>query len=417
MASELILTFQDETGKTRRVIADAELFSIGRSPENDLQIPNNSLSRRHAEIQRFASVFILSDCESSNGTAVNGDKIEEPVALKNGDTIMLGDAVEIDVEIVGNEAEYAQGGNAFAPENDASYFARTDSDEATPLWKNVFLIAPLAGFVVLFFVGALLFIFSGSGKTESNNRAQNVGIRNSRAASNETEEEEPEDSPTPRGNENENSTVSNSSAPDDSPTPAVQTSELDKVERYALQFLRGISSDTQAVLTAKQLELVNSKIKRYKSSAALRENLRAARRNFAAISAAANSQNLKPEFLSVAALAKLNETRGDAAQTASAMSESLGKLSGVLGTELANDCLIVVAAFEEGGSTLAMRDKLQNLTAKTPNVSPAIVRTVWFLKENGKLTDSAFDFVLRFLAIGTIMQNPKEFGVDAEPLK
>ncbi|HEX8566716.1 MAG TPA: FHA domain-containing protein [Pyrinomonadaceae bacterium] len=410
MACELLLTFADENGYTQRVAVSGEHFSIGRGAENDLQISNHSLSRRHVEIQRFADVFILTDAGSSNGTTINGETVSEPVSLKNGDLLTLGGAVEIEIEIIGNEAENAQAGDGFKQENEN--FSSVQSDESAPLWKNVFLIAPVAGCVVLLVVGTLLFAIGGAGKTESNDRRQNFPINNRREISNENAEEEPEETPTPRRSSNENSIVSNSSEPEEKPSPANQSSELNKTEKYALQFLRRISSDTQAVLTAKQLELVNAKIKKYKSSAAL-ENLRTARRNSATIKSAAEKENLNPDFLTAAALAKLNETRGNAAQTAAAMSEDLGKLSRVLGTELANDCLIVVAALEEGGSTLAMRDKLQNLTAKTPNVSPAIVRTVWFLKENGKLSDSAFDFVLRFLAIGTIWENPHEFGLDA----
>lgn len=410
MACELLLTFADENGYTQRVAVTGERFSIGRGAENDLQISNHSLSRRHVEIQRFADVFILTDANSSNGTTINGKTISEPVSLKNGDLLMLGGAVEIEIEIIGNEAENAQAGDSFKPENES--FSSARFDEPAPIWKNVFLIAPVAGCVVLLVVGTLLFAIGGAGKTESNDRRQDFPINNRREISNENAEEEPEETPTPRRSSNENSIVSNSSEPEEKPSPANQSSELDKTEKYALQFLRRISSDTQAVLTAKQLELVNAKIKKYKSSTAL-ENLRAARRNSASIKTIAEKENLNSDFLTVAALAKLNETRGDAAQTAAAMSEDLGKLSRVLGTELANDCLIVVAALEEGGSTLAMRDKLQNLTAKTPNVSPAIVRTVWFLKENGKLSDSAFDLVLRFLAIGTIWENPREFGLDA----
>lgn len=411
MASELLLRFANENGKTRRVSVGGELFTIGRGPDNDLPISNQALSRRHVEIQRFADVFVLTDAGSSNGTTINGETISQPVALKNGDLLTLGGAVEMEIEIVGNEAENAPAGDAFQKEN--QNFSPNQTEESAPLWKNIFLIAPLAGCVVLLFVGALLFVFSGAGRTESNNRAQNFPVNNRRVSLNENEEEEPEETPTPRGNSNVNAAIANSSEPEEKPSPATnQSSDSYKTEKYALQFLRRISSDTQAVLTAKQIELVNAKIKKYKSSTALRENLRAARRNSAAIKSIAEKENLNLDFLTVAALAKLNETRGDTAQTASAMSENLGKLSRVLGTELANDCLIVVAALEEGGSPLAMRDKLQNLTAKTPHVSPATVRTAWFLKENGKLSDPAFDYVLRFLAIGTIAQNPREFGVE-----
>jgi hypothetical protein len=41
------------------------------------------------------------------------------------------------------------------------------------------------------------------------------------------------------------------------------------------------------------------------------------------------------------------------------------------------------------------------------------MRTIWFLKKQGKISDSEYQFALRFLAIGTIMQNPKDFGVES----
>src|SRR4028118_843158 len=117
MACELLLTFADENGETRRVVVGGERFSIGRNAENDLQISNHSLSRRHVEIQRFADVFVLTDANSSNGTSINGETISQPVALKNGDLLTLGGAVEIEIEIIGNEAENAQAGDGFKPEN------------------------------------------------------------------------------------------------------------------------------------------------------------------------------------------------------------------------------------------------------------------------------------------------------------
>jgi hypothetical protein len=59
---------------------------------------------------------------------------------------------------------------------------------------------------------------------------------------------------------------------------------------------------------------------------------------------------------------------------------------------------------------------LQSLTDKFPESSRRI-RTIWFLKENGRITDSQFEFALRFLAVGTISQNPADFGVNAEAVR
>jgi hypothetical protein len=38
------------------------------------------------------------------------------------------------------------------------------------------------------------------------------------------------------------------------------------------------------------------------------------------------------------------------------------------------------------------------------------------LQQNGKITQAEFDNAVTFLAIGTIVQNPKAFGVNAEAI-
>ncbi len=49
--------------------------SIGRSPENDIQLNDGSVSRRHLEISWKADRFIITDLNSKNGTIVNGKRI------------------------------------------------------------------------------------------------------------------------------------------------------------------------------------------------------------------------------------------------------------------------------------------------------------------------------------------------------
>ena len=96
----------------------------------------------------------------------------------------------------------------------------------------------------------------------------------------------------------------------------------------------------------------------------------------------------------------------------------LDNLTISLGDELANDTLLVIAAFDQGvaGRNLAMRDTVASLARKNPNVSSRQIRTIWFLRDKGKLTNAQFEFVLRFLAIGAITQNPKAFNVNSQAL-
>jgi hypothetical protein len=48
--------------------------------------------------------------------------------------------------------------------------------------------------------------------------------------------------------------------------------------------------------------------------------------------------------------------------------------------------------------------------------NPLTDRNVWYLREHGGLDDRAYEFVVRFLALGVIGENPRRFGVAAQPV-
>jgi hypothetical protein len=62
---------------------------IGRSRECDLRLADTDTSRRHAKIVCEAGRFVLHDLASTNGTFVNGQRIEQR-ALEPGDRIQVG---------------------------------------------------------------------------------------------------------------------------------------------------------------------------------------------------------------------------------------------------------------------------------------------------------------------------------------
>jgi uncharacterized RDD family membrane protein YckC len=67
------------------------LFSIGRDPSNDVVLPDAMVSRRHAVIEMRGGQYFLRDCNSSNGSLVNGDKVSER-SLRDGDLVAIGSA-------------------------------------------------------------------------------------------------------------------------------------------------------------------------------------------------------------------------------------------------------------------------------------------------------------------------------------
>ena len=69
---------------------------VGRSPENHLQIDHPTISSVHCEIELSDSALVLRDCDSTNGTYVNGQRVTQ-AELQAGQTFRLGE-VEVFVE-------------------------------------------------------------------------------------------------------------------------------------------------------------------------------------------------------------------------------------------------------------------------------------------------------------------------------
>ena len=84
----LHLTVSDTAGR-RSVTVSASPFSIGRSSENELQLTDAQVSRRHAELVESADGWRIRDCGSRFGTFVNDARVEE-TAVTLGDRIRLG---------------------------------------------------------------------------------------------------------------------------------------------------------------------------------------------------------------------------------------------------------------------------------------------------------------------------------------
>ena len=77
------------TGEARLVRLEREITRIGRGLAADLRLDENSVSRRHALLVDGPSGPRILDDRSSNGTFVNGRRIEQ-VDLSDGDVIVLG---------------------------------------------------------------------------------------------------------------------------------------------------------------------------------------------------------------------------------------------------------------------------------------------------------------------------------------
>jgi pSer/pThr/pTyr-binding forkhead associated (FHA) protein/uncharacterized RDD family membrane protein YckC len=68
----------------------SRVISIGRDPSNDLVLSDSMVSRRHAILEQREDQYVLRDNNSSNGTLVNGDRLEKEQTLRDGDLVAIG---------------------------------------------------------------------------------------------------------------------------------------------------------------------------------------------------------------------------------------------------------------------------------------------------------------------------------------
>ncbi len=64
--------------------------TIGRDPDADVPIDDDAVSWHHLEIENRAGVLIATDLDSRNGTALNGEPLDRPRRLRDGDALIVG---------------------------------------------------------------------------------------------------------------------------------------------------------------------------------------------------------------------------------------------------------------------------------------------------------------------------------------
>ena len=83
----IILKFNSTVLKELKI--DQDEIIIGRDSGNDVQIDNVAVSREHARIIRGPNYYLIEDLNSTNGTFVNGKKINKKY-LQEVDEISIG---------------------------------------------------------------------------------------------------------------------------------------------------------------------------------------------------------------------------------------------------------------------------------------------------------------------------------------
>jgi ABC-type multidrug transport system ATPase subunit len=76
-------------GAGRRVSPKPGILTIGRLPESDLEIASPLVSREHARLHCHADRVELEDLHSTNGTFINGQRLQGRVRLEPGDRVAI----------------------------------------------------------------------------------------------------------------------------------------------------------------------------------------------------------------------------------------------------------------------------------------------------------------------------------------
>ena len=90
-SSMSLLIIYSPIGQSQVPLVGKRTWTIGRSPDNSIVLPDRWASRNHAQLRATETgEFYLIDLGSGNGSVVNGERVTMPVSLKNGDLITIG---------------------------------------------------------------------------------------------------------------------------------------------------------------------------------------------------------------------------------------------------------------------------------------------------------------------------------------
>ena len=100
-----LLVIKSHDGSGTQTEWNKSVLAIGRDNSNDIIIDHPLASRRHARLEQDENGYVVRDLESTNGTYVNGERIEGVCPLHNQDRIWVADT-----EIIFSDPEATQKG-------------------------------------------------------------------------------------------------------------------------------------------------------------------------------------------------------------------------------------------------------------------------------------------------------------------
>jgi hypothetical protein len=385
MKPEVSLTLFDKRGRSESVRVESSRFIIGKSADNDLVVDDESSSPRHALIETFDDVVQVSDCGSRGGTFLNGNLIARAEMVYDGDVISIGSDCRITVRIRDGKGE---GPDAFARQVAADGSRRvSDSLQAQPLSPTAGLNPPVIALIAVAMIlfGAVLAIAL-------------------------LKDDDPRPVAPKDAGETPVATVEPPARKPEKEESASQVSVEEQIKDALKRFMLLISTDrTPYFLHGEPFGDVKNRVSQFRSSPNLSRALRSIKAHSqegAARKQSGTTEAAKHNLAIFTALAKTDGGQsGDCLSIARQMQPEIESLFICYGIDKADSSLYLVAGYQSGAGcrTLFANARRSN-------------RNVWDMHKRGVIDQKTYDFIVKFLALGVISQNPNQFGVDAEPL-
>jgi hypothetical protein len=96
---QLVMRGGPNPGKIFELVQDE--LTIGRDIGNRIVINDPEVSRKHARLTVQSDGYVIEDLGSTNGTFVNNQRLIGPHMLRPGETIMLGEKISLEYEVLG----------------------------------------------------------------------------------------------------------------------------------------------------------------------------------------------------------------------------------------------------------------------------------------------------------------------------
>ncbi len=98
------IKISEKDGESRDEVFAQETITLGRIQGNDIVLARGNISKRHSRIVFRDNRVIVVDLKSTNGTYVNGKRINAPQVIQEGDKVYLGDFI-LDISLADPKTE------------------------------------------------------------------------------------------------------------------------------------------------------------------------------------------------------------------------------------------------------------------------------------------------------------------------